>query len=526
MEAETAADNPRPWLLVWLAISLLSLGLVPLFDLDEAIYAQTAWEMLHGGDWLVPQANGIPFFEKPPLFYYLMDASFVLFGTDAFAARLPSLLFTLATAGLLLHAGRRLRGADTGWLAALIFLSMLEVGVLAHAAILDAALNFFLAATLICWWLWCRHGRRRDLWLAAAAMGAAVGVKGPVGVVVPLAVIGLELLISGRLTATLRAIHWPPVVLLFLLTATPWYLLILWRNGPGFLWEFLMVHNLGRALHPMQGHGGRWFYYLPVVAVSVLPWIALLPKMARGLGAGAEAARSQRFLLLWTVVTVVIFSLARTKLPHYISSIYPAVALSIALHIGPRLRRLEAAATLLLLLPLVLLIGLLPWLWPWLTGLAHHPRAIAALAQPIAPNWHSAVAALPLAVALGWLWRRRTPVALAAVGIMLQTAVVFGLLPTASAVMQGPKLAIAGIIRQLPQEIPVFSYDLNAPSISFYSDRRYHILLDRTGRERLAAMQPPFALVLRSEARSALPKRLRRLAPVIDRGGYLLLLVR
>jgi len=168
--------SARGWMVLWLLLTLASLGLVPLFDLDEAIYAQTAWEMLQTHHWIVPQANGIPFFEKPPLLYYLMDLSFTLLGHNSFAARLPSLLFTLLTAAMLIHAGRRLLSVRVGWLAALVFVSMLEVGLLAHAAILDAALNFFVAATLLFWWLWLVEGQRRDLLLSALMMGAAVSV--------------------------------------------------------------------------------------------------------------------------------------------------------------------------------------------------------------------------------------------------------------------------------------------------------------------------------------------------------------
>ncbi len=515
----------RGWIILWLALTLFSLGLVPLFDLDEAIYAQTAWEMLQSGNWVVPQANGIPFFEKPPLLYYVMDGAFLLFGHNSFAARLPSLFFTLLTLLLLVHAGRRLASARVGWLAALIFVSMLEVGLLAHAAILDAGLNLCVAATLLYWWLWLAEGKRRDLLLAACMMGLAVSVKGPVGVVVPLAIIGLELLVSGRLVATLKRIPWWPVALLFLATATPWYLMILWKNGPGFLWEFIMVHNIGRALHPMQGHGGRWYYYLVVMAVSVLPWLLLMPRLARAI-VKREQRPLMRFLLLWVVLTVVIFSLAQTKLPHYISSIYPALALLLALAIGEqtRLARWEAWGTAALLLPVALLVALLPWLWPWLTPLAHHPRAVAVLAQRITPGWHNTLAAIPLLALLCWLPRSRAVGVLAGVGIMVQSALFFGVVPTASALMQGPKLAIARQIKQLPPSTPVLSYNLNAPSISFAAGRDYRIVLDRAGRAQIAAMQPPYALIMRSESRARFPS-LQRITPLVDRGGYLLYLV-
>ncbi|MDQ6951694.1 MAG: glycosyltransferase family 39 protein [Mariprofundales bacterium] len=528
--------SERGWILVWLVVTLASLGLVPLFDLDEAIYAQTAWEMLQTHHWIVPQANGIHFFEKPPLVYYFMDLSFTLFGHNSFAARLPSLVFTLLTVAMLIHAGRRLISLRVGWLAALVFVSMLEVGLLAHAAILDAALNFFVAATLLFWWLWLMQGKRVDLLLAAAMMGAAVSVKGPVGVVVPLAIVGLERLLSGHLLATLRRVEWLPVVGLFLLTATPWYVMIWWQNGSAFLWQFIMVQNIGRALHPMQGHGGGWYYYLLVLAVSVLPWLPLLPRLlstvwqGNGYGDGFGDGRGElrpllRFLFLWTVVTVMIFSLAQTKLPHYISSIYPALALGLALVMRrAELSVAEVWVTLVVVLPVGLLVVALPWIWPQLTQMVHQPRAVAVLSQPIVLGWHHTLAAVPLLLLLIWLVWRRQVLLLAGVGVALQGALFFGVVPVVSALMQGPQEAVAAAVRALPESTPVFSYNLNAPSISFAARRDYKIMLNGAGREKIAITRRPYALIMRSESRAQFPQ-LRTTSPLIDRGGYLLFVV-
>ncbi len=94
--------------LLWAVLTLAGLGIAPLFDYDEASYAETAVEMRNSGSWLLPVLNGQPYYDKPAFVYYCMNASFALFGKNAFAARLPSSLFTLALALLLLHVGRRL----------------------------------------------------------------------------------------------------------------------------------------------------------------------------------------------------------------------------------------------------------------------------------------------------------------------------------------------------------------------------------------------------------------------------------
>ncbi|HXH63936.1 MAG TPA: glycosyltransferase family 39 protein, partial [Mariprofundaceae bacterium] len=362
---------PLLLLLSWALLTLPTLGLAPLFDYDETVYAQTALDMMHHGQWIVPTANGMQFFEKPPFTYYLMDLSFKLFGDNAFAARLPSAVFTLLTAWVLLAAGQRLKDRRFGLMAAGIFLSMLEVGLLAHAAILDAVLNLFIAAALVSYALWIKEGNPRLAYAMAAAMGAAVSIKGPVGAVVPLLVIGIDRLWAGDVRGCVARFPWLAGLGLFLLTATPWYLLILIKNGPGFLYDFIVVQNIGRALHPMQGHGGGWYYYLVVFLVSCLPWIGWLPAYFRRAfeanGTGHETDRSLlRLSVVWVLAVIVLFSFAQTKLPHYISCVYPGLALGLAalLHatIEPS-RKLIQGLSLAVVLPVALAVTALPWIY-------------------------------------------------------------------------------------------------------------------------------------------------------------------
>jgi len=528
------------WLiLLWAAMTLPSLGLAPLFDYDETIYAQTAIDMMRQGDWIVPTANGMQFFEKPPFTYYLMDLSFVLFGETAFAARLPSAIFTLFTILLVFRFGNRVHSAGLGLAAALIFMTMLEVGLLAHAAILDAVLNFFIAATLLYYFLWRQFGERKHALITATMMGAAVSIKGPVGAVVPLLVIFVDRLLARDLFATLRDIPWIACLLLFLVTATPWYLMILIQHGPGFLYEFIVVHNIGRAMNPMQGHGGGWHYYIVVFIVSVLPWLAWFvwsgKQMWRYKSSEETLPALARLGLIWTLLVILLFTFAQTKLPHYISSIYPGTALMIAaalFHFGEReyVARSIYWSSALLLLPLGLLLAAFPSIYPRLTEFVQHPRAIAIVSQEIAPpEWISLLGAALLAVALWLLWRSRYPYGghlfrFTVAGIVLQTALLVGLGTFAGNLVQAPAMKIAGKVKTLPADMPVYSYNLNAPSISFYAQRSYEIALGEGAEQRLAAVDRPHAVILRSESYQSLPY-LHGTKPAVEQGGYLLYVV-
>jgi len=433
-----------------------------------------------------------------------------------------------------LHFGTRLHSRRLGFAAAAIFLSMLEVGFLAHAAILDAVLNFFIAACLLNFSLWVTKGERRHALWCAAMMGAAVSIKGPVGAVVPIMIIVAERLLSGNLLRLLRDIPWLTALPIFLITATPWYLMILSINGPGFLYDFIWVHNIGRALNPMQGHGGRWHYYLVVFVVSVLPWLTTLPWVCKEAWNMRQNEGTPTLLvrlgILWTLLVIILFSIAQTKLPHYISCIYPGVAMLIATvwvqaDPDPVRERRMVRSSLLLLLPAALLLIAFPLIYPWLQTLTHHPRAIAILSQGIAPTTAISIFGLVLLATLIWLMTRRIAsqllFALVVAGFVLQFSLLSGLGPFASRLMQAPSMAMADALRELPADLPFYSYNLNAPSVSFYAGRNYSLLLNAEGSAQLAASERPFALMLRSESRRDLAW-LGSITPLIEQGGYLL----
>ena len=526
-------ETHYPWYLlaIWALLTLPSIGLVPLFDYDETIYAQTAVDMMRLGEWIVPTANGIQFFEKPPFTYYMMNVCFQLFGDNSFAARLPSAIFTGMTAGLLLHFGKHLVSARFGMAAALIFLSMFEVSLLAHAAILDAVLNFFIAACLLYYLRWIQHGVRKDALWCAAMMGAAVSIKGPVGVVVPVLIILADRVLAGDVQRFLRAIPWLPALGLFLFTALPWYIMIFAERGIGFLYEFIMVHNIGRALHPMQGHGGAWHYYLVVFAISVLPWLAWVPYIFKAWTRQAHEPLTHiiRLGILWLVLVIILFSIAQTKLPHYISCVYPAVALMIAAlwwqkPCSAQHLRIVQRSTAIILLPIALFLAAFSSLYPYIKTQVHHPRAVAVLAQPVEPSIGITLAGMLLLAMCLWLWFSKHTESLlhrfVLVGFILQSALLIPLGSFAAKLAQGPQSHIAQRLQQLPKNMPIYSFNLNFPSISFRSQRNYHIIAPNEAQQ-LVAKGGDYALILRSESQHLVPALHHQHAD-IDQGGFLL----
>ncbi|OIO69113.1 MAG: hypothetical protein CO186_03490 [Zetaproteobacteria bacterium CG_4_9_14_3_um_filter_49_83] len=517
--------------IIWAILTLPFIGIVPLFDYDETIYAQTALDMMRQSEWTVPTANGMQFFEKPPFTYYMMDACYALFGVNAFSARLPSAIFTLLTALLLYRFGKSTKSPQFGLITALVFLSMLEVGLLAHAAILDAVLNFFIAACFLFYFRWLQTDSLKHALWCALLMGAAVSIKGPVGAVVPVLVIIADRLLAGDFTQTLKRIPWLAALSVFIVASTPWYVMIFMKHGSDFLYEFIWVHNIGRALNPMQGHGGGWHYYIIVFAVSILPWLAWLPRI---LSKHTSQQHSGLFRLcwLWTAVVIVLFTFAQTKLPHYISCVFPAVALLIAMALEQNHEELRSLkkirwSTIGILLPVSLILIGFPWLYEWIPPLIHHPRALAIINQPLSPSLSISISGLILLACLLWLLKRHTysAVQFIVLGFVLQLCLLIPLGGFAGKLVQGPQSAIAEVIRTLPEHMPVYSYNLNYPSISFQSGRNYQIILNHEGSQTIYSSKPPYAVIMRSESLEEL-SWLKPYKAEINQGGFLLYMIR
>ena len=325
-------------LLTALALILPNLGAPSLWDLDEGNNAEAAREMLDCGNWVVPTFNYQLRVDKPALLYWLQIGAYRLFGINELAARLPSALAALAAVAMTYELGRHLFGSATGLLAGLALASTALFCASAHFANPDALLNAFTLLTLLLFWR--SFAGRGRAWSAAGGISAgfAVLAKGPIGLLLPAAVIAIFLLCSRRLRLLWER-RLLVATLAFLLVASPWYIWVGVETKSAFLRGFIMEHNVGRYLHSMEHHGGPVYYYLGVLAVGFAPWSAFLG-LAGWYGAAPRAGddvqqvvsepvlpAGYRFLWCWIAVYFVFFSLAGTKLPNYILPVYAPLAI-------------------------------------------------------------------------------------------------------------------------------------------------------------------------------------------------------
>ena len=337
------APSGRGALLFWLAFVVFwfaTLSQRALISPDEGRYAMLSLAMLESGDWITPRLNGILYFEKPALQYWMGAASFMAFGINEFAARFwPALTGILSVLAVGLTA-RRLWGS--GQYAALVMGGSTWVIANSHFLTLDMGVTFFLTLTL-CAFLWAQHDgaspaeRRYAMWLAWAAMAGATLSKGLIGLLIPGCTLVLYSLVSWQWTVW-RRMQWLAGIAIFLVLAVPWFWLVAERN-PGFT-EFFFIHeHFQRFLTNEARREGPFWYFIPILAIGFLPWVSLLPRLvgeAWPRRAG-EAFQAERFALIWAIFIFAFFSKSNSKLPSYILPMFPALSLLL----GQTLARIE-----------------------------------------------------------------------------------------------------------------------------------------------------------------------------------------
>lgn len=468
-----------PFLLLGLICGVLffwRLGSVPLIGLDEGLYAGCAREMAASGNYIVPTIDGEPFFDKPPLCYWLQAASMNTFGVNSFAVRLPSAVAALLLVFLTVFIGDRLFGRRAGLLAGFaLACAMLTTG-LARMCLLDQAFTLTIAAALGAFILSYLNILPRWGYLVFwAAMGLSVMVKGPAGAVLIVITIAAFLLIrrQGRKFAEMM-----PLIgmVIFIAIVLPWYVLVERETGGTFLREFIVHQNLQRAMGEDFHHNMPFYFYLPIFIVGFFPWSVFVPLAWRSyvkIKPSDKLGEAALFMAIWIVSIVGIFSVSRSKLPSYILPIFPASAMLVGLTWDRAilsnklyaLKRYTAACA-------VIAIGIMAAL---LIAESFLPRPIPGLTSALVPMSVSLVTGTVLATVL--LRMNRAVGAFAAlcggIAVFLMIAAGIGL-PIAARSEAEPIMKIAQHIGKIASTKDyVFSYKLKPgqPALGFYAQR-------------------------------------------------------
>jgi len=309
-------------------------------DRDEPRFAEASREMLQRKDFIVPWFNGLYRFDKPPLIYWCQVACYRIFVENEFSARLPSVSFTVATALLLLFWGRRLGNERVGFRAAILFITSLQVLIHGRLAVADMPMIFFVGVAMWSGWEMTRiETDRRQFWwwIFFSSLGLGFLAKGPVAWL-PLA----GLFVGRWLRPTQFKLSTGQVVtgvLLSLGIVGLWGVPALVTTHGQFFTVGIGRHVVYRSLGIMEGHGGSgWVGFLATLPLyfitfffSFFPWAFKVPGALRNWWGARDQDALGWYLFVQAALVFIVFSLVRTKLPHYTLPAFPAISLWLAL---------------------------------------------------------------------------------------------------------------------------------------------------------------------------------------------------
>jgi 4-amino-4-deoxy-L-arabinose transferase len=333
-------------LLYFLAVYILPLGFRDLLVPDETRFGDIPREMIAGGDWVVPHFNGLRYFEKPPLGYWVHAGSLLLFGENNFAVRFPSAL-AVGLSALLIYGLVNRASRDTAHenglpalLAALIFLSCSGVVGVGNIAVLDSLFSFFVTATITAFYYASESppgsaSEKRFLLLAGLACGLAFLTKGFLALAIPVLAL-VPYLVWQRRYVDMFRMSWLPI-LCAVLVALPWGIAIHVRE-PDFWWFFFWNEHIRRYAADNAQHKASFWFFFMTAPIMFIPWTFAIPAAVTGirkLSLWGPQDRLLRLATCWLVVPFLFFSASRGKLLTYILPIFPPLAILMALGLSP-----------------------------------------------------------------------------------------------------------------------------------------------------------------------------------------------
>lgn len=317
---------------LFILLYILPLGVRPMVVPDECRYAEIPREMLASGDWVVPRLNGLRYFEKPVIGYWLNALSIKLFGENAFAVRLPSALAAGMTSILIFALALTFTGGHwDGMLACLILLTCLEPFAIGVFTILDNIFSMFITAAMVSFFFahMDRKGGKRAglLALFGAFCGLAFLTKGFIAFAIPVVAI-VPFMIWEHQWKKLFTLSWMPIVVA-ILVALPWGLMIHLREGD--FWNyFFWTEHIKRFMSSHPQHPQPFWFFIPVIILGVLPWSVLFPAVILGIKRTHLKVPLIRFVICWFLFPFLFFSSSHGKLATYILPCFPPLAILIA----------------------------------------------------------------------------------------------------------------------------------------------------------------------------------------------------
>ncbi|HEX4489445.1 MAG TPA: glycosyltransferase family 39 protein [Terriglobales bacterium] len=378
--------------ILWTIIYAATMFTPALLDDADTVHAEAAREMVSSHDWVTLHANGIRYLEKAPLIYWSVAASYAVFGVSEWSTRLPLMLGVLALLLATYLLGTQAYSERAGLYSAVVMATALGPYLFTRFLIPDVLVGLWLALSFYFFLKSLDENppTRWTCWGLAVTCALNTLTKGLIGLVFPVAIIGLYLLFAGNLRHLLR-LRLISSTLVLLIVAAPWHILAGLRNpdqGPmrGFFWFYFINEHFLRYLNkrvPRDYDTVPLFLFWALLLLWLIPWVAFLPQALKKL-------KGSSFLfLLWALVILVFFSFS-TRQEYYTIPALPGLALLVGAWLAreqssdknsrERSAGIRSSIGLFVLGSLALVVGI------WLTSLSKAPAPGTDLSELLKKN--------------------------------------------------------------------------------------------------------------------------------------------
>ena len=329
------SDSPERFYLILLGLLsfiflFVGMGAYPLVDVDETRYAVMSRDLLHH-NWNFLMLNGVPFIEKPPLYFWITAFSIKLFGFHEYAIRLPMSILATLTVFFTYYIGKKIKTPKFGFYTATIMMANVFFIMLTRVAIIDMVFTALLTWTIYFGLLteFVKDNNKKWCWTAFyLCMSFAFLAKGLLAIVFPCAIIGIHRIINKSVKEIFKPQYFLSGLVLFLLINLPWHLAMYKEYGFEFIWVYFILHHFERLVNAdALGKTRPFLYFIPVFFVGFLPW------SLHFIGAIVDFFKKKMFkdkyVLFFAIYFIIIFGLfsaASGKLPTYVLPAVPPAA--------------------------------------------------------------------------------------------------------------------------------------------------------------------------------------------------------
>ena len=302
-----------------------AIGSVHLFDWDEVNFAEIAREMIVNKNYLNVQINYQPFWEKPPLFFWLQALSMKIFGVNEFASRFPNVLVGIASILSFYIIGKKFISDKFGFIWGLTYIGSFLPHFYFKTGIIDPLFNLFIFLSIYFFYLYQVAYKKKSLLIASILSGLAVLTKGPVAILIIILVVFFFVIYKWK-TIKIKILDLIIAGLIICVITSFWFLAEIINGGGIALFKEFIAYQIRLFTTSEAGHGEPFYYHFIVlffgcfpISLIVIPYI-LKKNFLDSKSILVKDFYTLNFILFWVVL--ILFSITTTKIVHYSSLCY------------------------------------------------------------------------------------------------------------------------------------------------------------------------------------------------------------